>query len=136
VDYKLELVTVPVADVDRAKSFYVESLGFGLDVDFSAGDDFRVVQCTPPGSACSIALMRNVDAAGSLQGLQLVVTDMDAALADLRARGANVSEPFHFSEGSQQPGPHPNRGDYETFASFNDPDGNGWLLQEVPSRAQ
>ena len=135
MDYKLELIVVPVADVDRAKSFYVDAVGFGLDVDFSVGDDFRVVQLTPQGSACSVALMRNADAAGSLQGLHLVVTDMDAALADLRARGVDVREPYHFEEGGQTSGADPARRDYGTFASFNDPDGNGWLLQEVRSRA-
>jgi catechol 2,3-dioxygenase-like lactoylglutathione lyase family enzyme len=133
MDMKLELVVIPVSDVDRAKSFYAEQVGFGLDVDHSAGEDFRVVQLTPPGSACSIALMRN-DAAGSLQGLQLVVRDALAAREELVGRGVEVSEPFHFAEGAQQPGPHPGRGDYETFVSFQDPDGNGWTLQEVPSR--
>lgn len=133
MDMRLEVVVVPVSDVDRAKSFYADQVGFGLDVDHSAGEDFRVVQLTPPGSACSIALMRN-DAAGSLQGLQLVVRDALAARQALTGRGVEVSEPFHFVEGAQQPGPHPDRGDYETFVSFQDPDGNGWTLQEVPSR--
>jgi catechol 2,3-dioxygenase-like lactoylglutathione lyase family enzyme len=130
VDWKLELIVVPVADVDRAKAFYMEGAGFGLDVDHSAGD-FRVVQLTPPGSACSIALMRNPEAAGSLQGLHLVVADIDAARGELSARGVEASEPFHFAEGGQQPGPDPQRRAYNSFVTFKDPDGNAWLVQEV-----
>jgi catechol 2,3-dioxygenase-like lactoylglutathione lyase family enzyme len=130
VDLKLELIVVPVSDVDRAKAFYMDNTGFGLDVDHRAGEDFRVVQLTPPGSACSISLMRN-DAAGSLQGLHLVVSDIDAAHAQLSARGAEPSEIFHFGEGGQVPGPDPDRRDYGSFLTFSDPDGNGWLVQEV-----
>jgi catechol 2,3-dioxygenase-like lactoylglutathione lyase family enzyme len=133
VDWKLELIVVPVSDVDRAKAFYVDAAGFGLDVDHRAGEDFRVVQLTPPGSACSIALMRN-EAAGSLQGLHLVVKDIEAARAELLQRGVAVSEPYHFGESGQGPGLHPDRTDYGTYLSFEDPDGNGWLVQEVPSR--
>ncbi|HWS47408.1 MAG TPA: VOC family protein [Acidimicrobiia bacterium] len=128
---KLELVTVPVTDVDRAKAFYADQAGFTVDVDFRAGDEFRVVQLTPPGSACSIALMRNNNAAGSLQGLHLIVSDIDAARAELSGRGADVSDLFHFESGVQLPGPDPQRSDYGTFCSFADPDGNGWLIQEV-----
>ncbi|HEX6492473.1 MAG TPA: VOC family protein [Candidatus Dormibacteraeota bacterium] len=131
MDWKLELIVVPVSDVDRAKAFYMEQAGFGLDVDHSAGEDFRIVQLTPPGSACSITLMRNTGAAGSLNGLHLVVTDIDAARTELVGRGAEVSEVFHFGEGGQQPGPDPERRDYNSFLSFRDPDGNGWLVQEV-----
>jgi catechol 2,3-dioxygenase-like lactoylglutathione lyase family enzyme len=131
MDWKLELLVVPVSDVDRAKDFYLDKLGFGLDVDHRAGDDFRVVQLTPPGSACSITLMRNTEAPGSLQGLHLVVRDLDAARSELVARGADVSEIFHFGPGGQQPGPDPERSDYGSFLSFSDPDGNGWLVQEV-----
>jgi len=132
VDFKLELITVPVSDVDRARDFYVENAGFNLDVDFSAGDDFRVVQLTPPGSACSIVIMRNTDgAAGSLQGLQLVVADIDAARAELIGRGTEASDVFHFEAGVRTPGYGPERADYETFFSFSDPDGTGWLVQEV-----
>jgi predicted enzyme related to lactoylglutathione lyase len=131
VDWKLELVVVPVADVDRAKAFYMEQAGFQLDVDHRAGEDFRVVQLSPPGSACSIALMRNTQAPGSVQGLHLVVADIDAARAELTARGVEVSDVFHFDAGGQQPGPDPQRGDYNSFLSFTDPDGNGWLVQEV-----
>jgi catechol 2,3-dioxygenase-like lactoylglutathione lyase family enzyme len=131
VDWKLELVVVPVSDVDRAKTFYIEQAGFNLDVDHRAGDDFRVVQLTPPGSACSIALMRNTEAAGSLQGLHLVVPDIDAARAELVERGTDVSEIYHFEEGRQVPGPDPQRSDHGSFLSFSDPDGNGWLVQEV-----
>ena len=131
MDWKLELVTVPVADVDRAKAFYGEQMGFHVDVDFSAGDDFRVVQLTPPGSASSIALMRNSDAPGTLQGIHLVVDDIEAAHAELVGRGVEASEPFHFDAGQQVPGIHTERGDYESFFSVADPDGNGWLVQEV-----
>ncbi|MCW2613079.1 MAG: Glyoxalase/bleomycin resistance protein/dioxygenase [Frankiales bacterium] len=129
MDYRLELVVVPVSDVDRAKAFY-ERAGFRVDVDHRAGEDFRVVQLTPPGSDCSVSLMRNDAAAGSLQGLHLVVTDLEAALADLRSRGVEVSEPFHFSQDGQSAGLHPERADFGSFASFSDPDGTGWLLQE------
>ncbi len=131
MDWKLELIVVPVSDVDRAKAFYVENLGFRLDVDFSGGGDFRVVQLTPPGSGCSITLMGNPESAGSLQGLHLVVSDVDAARAELVERGAEVSEPFHFEAEGQVPGPDPRRSDHATFLSFSDPDGNGWLVQEV-----
>jgi hypothetical protein len=117
--------------VDRAKTFYLDRAGFGLDVDHRAGEDFRVVQLTPPGSACSIALMRNPERAGAVHGLHLVVPDAEAARAELAARGLDVSEPFHFDAGGQRPGPHPERQSYGTFLSFSDPDGNGWLVQEV-----
>jgi catechol 2,3-dioxygenase-like lactoylglutathione lyase family enzyme len=131
VDWKLELVVVPVSDIDVAKAFYLEQAGFGLDVDHRAGENFRVVQLTPPGSACSITLMRNAEAAGSLNGLHLVVIDIEAARAELVERGADVSDIFHFEEGAQVPGPDPARADYGSFLTFSDPDGNGWLIQEV-----
>jgi predicted enzyme related to lactoylglutathione lyase len=131
VDWKLELVVLPVADVDRAKAFYMEKVGFNLDVDHRAGEDFRVVQLTPPGSACSITLMRNTEAPGSVQGLHLVVADIEAARAELIERGADVGEIFHFEAGGQVPGPDPQRSNYGSFLSFNDPDGNGWQVQEV-----
>ena len=134
MDLKLELVIVPVSDVDRAKTFYVDHVGFACDVDHRAGEDFRIVQLTPPGSACSVTLMRNPDAAGSVQGLHLVVTDLEAARAELVGRGVDVSEPFHFGEAGQQPGLHPGRVDHGSFAQFSDPDGTGWLLQEVGRR--
>jgi predicted enzyme related to lactoylglutathione lyase len=130
MDYRLELIVVPVSDVDRAKAFYLDNVGFRLDTDFSAGD-FRVVQLTPPGSDCAISLMRNDAAAGSLNGLHLVVTDIEAARAELLERGVKVGDVFHFADGGQQPGPDPQRRDYGSFASFADPDGTGWLLQEV-----
>jgi catechol 2,3-dioxygenase-like lactoylglutathione lyase family enzyme len=132
MDWKIEQIVVPVADVDRAKAFYA-AVGFNVDVDHSAGEDFRVVQLTPTGSGCSIALMKN-EAAGSLQGLHLVVRDIEAALSQLRDAGVASSDLFHFVEGVQTDGPGPNRADYETFLSFSDPDGNSWLVQEVPSR--
>jgi catechol 2,3-dioxygenase-like lactoylglutathione lyase family enzyme len=134
VDWKFELVVLPVADVDRAKAFYMDRAGFRLDVDHRAGEDFRVVQLTPPGSVCSVTLMRNADSAGTVQGLHLVVQDIEAARAELVGRGAEVSELFHFDAGGQQPGAAPGRGDYATFMAFSDPDGNGWVVQEVPSR--
>jgi catechol 2,3-dioxygenase-like lactoylglutathione lyase family enzyme len=133
VDWKLELIVVPVADVDRAKDFYLDRAGFELLVDHSAGEDFRVVQLTPPGSACSIAVMKSEERAGSVQGLHLIVADVDAARAELTGRGVEVSEVFHFEEGGQTPGPDPERRSYNSFASFADPDANGWLVQEVRS---
>jgi catechol 2,3-dioxygenase-like lactoylglutathione lyase family enzyme len=137
VDFKLELVVVPVSDVDRAKAFYADKLGFTVDVDHRAGDTFRVVQLTPPGSACSITIGTGVSqvAPGTYQGLHLVVTDIEAARAWLVERGAEVSEPFHFGAEGQTPGVHPERGNYETFLSLSDPDGNGWLVQEVGHNA-
>ena len=135
MDWKLELVVVPVSDIDRAKSFYLDNVGFNLDVDHRAGEDFRVVQLTPPGSACSVTLMRNIAAPGSLRGLHLVVEDIDAARAELLERGVGASELFHFAEGGQTPGPDPQRQSYNTFCSFEDPDGNTWLVQEVKREA-
>ncbi|MBA2554656.1 MAG: VOC family protein [Geodermatophilaceae bacterium] len=133
MDWTLELVVIPVSDVDRAKSFYTEKLGFNLDVDHKASDAFRVVQLTPPGSACSIAIGTGItDAApGSYRGLHLIVPDIDAAHAELSGRDVAVSEPFHFGPEGQAPGPHPGRDNYGTFLTFNDPDGNSWLVQEV-----
>jgi catechol 2,3-dioxygenase-like lactoylglutathione lyase family enzyme len=131
MDMKLELIVVPVADVDQAKAFYSEKAGFHVDVDFRAGEDFRIVQLTPPGSACSITIMKNTEAAGSLQGLQLVVSDIDAARAELVDRGVDASDLFHFESGGRVAGPDPSRADYGSFLSFSDPDGNGWLVQEV-----
>jgi catechol 2,3-dioxygenase-like lactoylglutathione lyase family enzyme len=133
VDWKLEVVLVPVSDVDRAKAFYMEQAGFNLDVDHRAGEDFRVVQLTPPGSACSITFGVGITKAepGSIQGLHLVVSDIDAARAELLERGTAAGEIFHFESGSQAPGPHPERSDYGSFLSFSDPDGNSWLVQEV-----
>ncbi|HEY2765592.1 MAG TPA: VOC family protein [Pseudonocardiaceae bacterium] len=131
MEWKLEVVVVPVADMDRAKTFYTENVGFTVDVDFRAGEDFRVVQLTPPGSACSITIMRNTAAAGSLQGLHLTVSDIDAARAELVERGTTVSEVFHYGPDGQAPGHDPDRRDYGSYLSFTDPDGNGWLIQEV-----
>jgi predicted enzyme related to lactoylglutathione lyase len=133
VDWKLELVLLPVADVDRAKTFYMEQAGFNLDVDHRAGDEFRVVQLTPPGSACSISIGKGITEAepGSVQGLHLVVADIEAARAELAGRGVDVSEVFHFESGGRAPGPDPERRDYGSFLSFSDPDGNSWVVQEV-----
>ncbi|HEX6424637.1 MAG TPA: VOC family protein [Acidimicrobiales bacterium] len=136
MDLELELIVLPVADVDRAKAFY-EKAGFRLDVDHRAGDDFRVVQLTPPGSACSISVGRGISEAapGSVQGLHLVVTDIEAARDELAGRGVEISEIFHFGPEGRAPGPDPQRSDYGSFATLSDPDGNGWLLQEVRQRA-
>jgi len=131
VDWKLELIVVPATDVDRAKAFYVEQVGFEVLVDHSAGEDFRVVQLNPPGSACAIAVMRQPERAGSVRGLHLIVTDLDAARTELLGRGVAADGPFHFTERGQTPGPDPQRRDYNSFLSFEDPDGNGWLVQEV-----
>jgi catechol 2,3-dioxygenase-like lactoylglutathione lyase family enzyme len=132
MDYKLELVLIPVSDVDRAKAFYTENAGFNLDVDHRAGDDFRVVQLTPPGSASSIAIGIGITDAtpGSVRGTHLVVSDIEAARADLVARAVDVSEIRHPESGAWKTGPDPQRTDYNSFADFKDPDGNTWVLQE------
>ncbi len=132
MDMKLELVLVPVSDVDRAKTFYTENVGFNLDVDHRAGDEFRVVQMTPPGSACSISIGIGItDAApGSVRGTHLVVSDIEAARASLVGRGVDVSEIRHLESGKWVPGPDPEHRDYGSFADFRDPDGNTWVLQE------
>jgi catechol 2,3-dioxygenase-like lactoylglutathione lyase family enzyme len=133
VDMKLELIVVPVSDVDRAKAFYAEKAGFTVDVDHRAGESFRVVQLTPRGSACSITIGVGLSpvAPGTYQGLHLVVDDIEAAHAELRGRGLDISEPFHFGPQGQTAGLHPERSDYGSYLSFSDPDGNGWLVQEV-----
>jgi catechol 2,3-dioxygenase-like lactoylglutathione lyase family enzyme len=135
MDLKLELVLIPVSDVDRAKAFYTENVGFNLDVDTSPTEGFRVVQMTPPGSACSITVGTGLtDAApGSYRGSHLVVTDIEAARAELVERGVEVSEIRHFDreKGEWQPGVDPDHADYGSFADFSDPDGNTWVLQEV-----
>jgi catechol 2,3-dioxygenase-like lactoylglutathione lyase family enzyme len=142
VDTKLEVVVIPVSDVDRAKRFY-EGLGWRLDADFSAGDDWRGMQLTPPGSPCSIIFGKGVTTAvpGSAQGLFLIVSDIQAARADLIEHGVDVSDVFHFEGGlrvsgtkGRVPGPDPEGHSYRSWASFSDPDGNGWLLQEVKTR--
>ena len=132
MDMKLELVVLPVSDVDRAKAFY-EMVGFRLDVDHRGGESFRVVQLTPPGSACSIAVGLGITQAtpGSARGLHLVVTDIEAAHAELAGRGVPISDPFHFGPQGQAPGVDPERRSYGSFAQFEDPDGNVWLVQEV-----
>ena len=137
MNLKLELVVVPVSDVDRAVDFYSDKLGFRIDVDHKAGDNFRVVQLTPPGSACSISVGVGISSVepGTYQGLHLVVEDIEEAIAQLSAKGVELGEPFHFGESGQAPGLAPNRADYGSFAQFSDPDGNGWLLQEVRRRA-
>jgi len=133
MEWKFELVPIPVSDVDRAKAFYTEKVGFEEDLDHSTGEEFRVVQLTPPGSACSIALGTGIVGTppGSVQGLQLVVSDIDAARAELLERGAEVSGVQHFDGSAWRPG---GGGDWNSFAFFSDPDGNGWVLQQSPGR--
>ena|SRR5579863_4534533 len=133
MDWKLQVVILPVSDMDRAKTFYMEKAGFVLDVDHRAGEDFRVIQLTPPGSACSVTLMRNADAAGSVQGLHLIVDDIEAARTEITGRGAEVSDFFHFGAGGQEPGLDPQRARFGSYFSFGDPDGNGWMVQEAPA---
>jgi len=136
VDFKLELVLVPVTDVDRAKAFYVDKAGFRLDVDHKAGDDFRVVQMTPPGSECSISIGTGITPSepGSAKGLHLIVTDIEAASAELLKRGVEVSDIKHMGAAGWEPGRHPEGLSYGSFADFADPDGNTWVLQEVTER--
>ena len=148
VDMKLEIVIIPVSDVDRAKEFYGR-LGWRLDADFAASDDFRVIQFTPPGSGCSVIFGKNVTPAapGSAQGLYLIVSDIEAARSELLGRGVEIGEIFHEPGGGyagpDEPylfgrlrvsGPDPERRSYRSFASFSDPDGNGWLFQEITTR--
>ena len=134
IDMKLEVVTLPVSDVGRAKRFY-QSLGWRLDADIAVGDAFRVVQLTPTQSACSVAFGKGVTTGepGSVQRLILAVDDIDAARADLVSRGIEISGLFHLA-GGPVPGPDPEGRSYQTYASFSDPDGNGWLLQEIKTR--
>jgi catechol 2,3-dioxygenase-like lactoylglutathione lyase family enzyme len=133
VDYKLELVLIPVSDVDRAKKFYLEQAGFVLIVDTPIGEDMRVVQAVPPGSACAIGFGTGLTSAapGAAQGLHLVVPDILAARAELVERGIAVSVVRHLEDGTWVDGPHPERENYQSFADFTDPDGNIWILQEV-----
>src|SRR3990170_427657 len=133
MDFKLELVLIPVADVDRAKEFYVEKCGFNLDVDHQPNEEFRVVQMTPPGSACSFTFGIGITEApaGSYRGTHLVVIDIEGARAELAGRGVEVSEIRHMTPEGWQPGPDPAHQDYNSFADFADPDGNTWVLQEV-----
>jgi catechol 2,3-dioxygenase-like lactoylglutathione lyase family enzyme len=147
VDMKFEIVVLPVSDVDRAKEFYAK-LGWRLDADYAHEDDFRVIQFTPPGSGCSVIFGKNVTAAapGSAQGLYLIVSDIEAARAELLSRDVEVSEVFHSDGvygGTDEPylfgrvrvsGPDPEHRTYRSFASFRDPDGNGWLFQELTTR--
>jgi catechol 2,3-dioxygenase-like lactoylglutathione lyase family enzyme len=136
MDYKLELVLLPVSDVDRAKAFY-EGLGFNLDVDHHASDNFRVIQFTPQGSACSIAFGIGISTAepGSVSGLHLIVTDITAAHTELSERGAEVSDIRHMTPEGWKPGVDPDHVRYNSFADFADPDGNTWVLQEVDHEA-
>ena len=129
MDYKLELIPIPVADVDRAKAFYSDRVGFVVDVDHQPSEEFRIVQLTPPGSGCSIMVGKGTitTAPGSVQGLQLVVEDIEAAHAELRARGLDIGPIRHFEDGEWFDG---KGGRWNSFAFFDDPDGNGWALQE------
>jgi catechol 2,3-dioxygenase-like lactoylglutathione lyase family enzyme len=138
MDFKYELTVIPVSDVDRAKEFYADKLGFNVDVDHRAGDVFRVVQLTPPGSAASITIGKGMPQGepGSYMGMHLVVEDLPTARELLVGRGVDVSEPFHFGPEGQAAGMHPERLSYGSFATFSDPDGNAWLLQEVTERSR
>ncbi|MDQ3783424.1 MAG: VOC family protein [Actinomycetota bacterium] len=132
MDWKLEVVTIPVTDVDRAKRFYSEQVGFVVDLDTRISDEVRLVQLTPPGSACSIHLNTGLDMSpGSVQGLQLVVLDIEAARAELVERGMEVSPVQHMDDGIWIEG---RGGGWNSFVFFSDPDGNGWVLQERPAR--
>jgi len=148
VAMNFEIVVIPVSDVDRAKKFY-GNLGWRLDADYDNGQDFRVIQFTPPGSGCSVIFGKNITAAapGSPQGMYLIVSDIAAARAELLGRGVQISDVFHDAGGGyagpDQPylfgrlrvsGPDPEHRSYRSFASFSDPDGNGWLLQEITTR--
>ncbi len=143
MEMRLEVVVVPVSDVDKAKGFY-QGLGWRLDADVVGDDDFRVVQLTPPGSACSIIFGNGVTSAapGSADGLQLVVSDIEAARAELAGHGVEVSEVFHDTGGvfhhagsvARAPGPAPDRKSYGSYLSFRDVDGNGWFVQEITTR--
>ena len=134
MDWKLEIVVVPVTDVDRAKRFYSEQVGFAVDHDTKISDDMHIVQLTPPGSGCSIAVGKGIVevemAAGSVQGLQLVVPDIQAARAQLLARGVEVSPVQHYEGPDRVDGPG---GRWNSFVFFSDPDGNGWTVQERPA---
>jgi catechol 2,3-dioxygenase-like lactoylglutathione lyase family enzyme len=134
--YRIEALTLPVADVDRAKAFYAQA-GWHLDVDTEPAPGMRVVQFTPPGSDCSITFgvgMGEQSEPGSYRATYLVVSDIEPAHRELRERGIPVSDIFHYGPGGQAPGPDPEHRDYWSYATFADPDGNTWLLQEVPSR--
>jgi catechol 2,3-dioxygenase-like lactoylglutathione lyase family enzyme len=148
IDMKFEIVVIPVSDVDRTKRFY-DGLGWRLDADFAAGDDYRVIQFTPPGSGCSVIFGKNVTPAapGSAQGLYLIVSDIEVARNELLGRGVAISEIFHAADGvyagtdesflfgrHRVSGPDPEHRSYRSFASFKDPDGNGWLFQEITTR--
>jgi catechol 2,3-dioxygenase-like lactoylglutathione lyase family enzyme len=139
MDWKLEVIIVPVSDVERARAFYVDTLGFTLDTDFAPHDRFRVVQVTPPGSACSMIFGTGLGgdmSAGQLKGTHLVVDDIEAAHAFLEERGVASTGPQHFLDGQMTPGVEPNRADYGTFIYFDDPDGNSWAVQEVRQHAR
>jgi catechol 2,3-dioxygenase-like lactoylglutathione lyase family enzyme len=131
MDWKLEVIVVPVSDVDRSKKFYADKLGFTVDVDHRDGD-FRVVQVTPPGSACSITFGSGINPSepGSLGGLQITVSDIEEAHRTLTERGVEASEIQHFVHGTPEPGPDPDRAPFNSFVFFKDPDGNSWAIQE------
>ncbi|SES36615.1 glyoxalase superfamily protein [Actinokineospora terrae] len=138
MDWQLQVVVVPVSDVDRAKEFYADKLGFRVDNDFRAGEHFRVVQVTPPGSACSITFGKGMGDGepGSVKGCHLVVTDIVAAGKQLDAAGVEHSGPQHFVDGVMTPGPDPENRDYGSFIFFADPDGNAWAVQQVVTPAR
>lgn len=134
MDMRIEVVIIPVNDLQRAKEFY-EQAGFVCDTDHEPNEHFRIVQLTPPGSMCSIIIGKGMPQgpAGTVHGTYLVVEDLPAAVEDLAGRGVDVGEPFHFGPGGQTPGLDPERQPYGSFATFADPDGNTWLVQEIPA---
>ncbi|MEZ0075466.1 catechol 2,3-dioxygenase-like lactoylglutathione lyase family enzyme [Planotetraspora sp. GP83] len=144
MDMKLEVVVLPVSDADRAKDFYTRQLGFRLDADLPINDGYRIIQVTPPGSACSIIFGDGLTDAepGTVQGLHLIVSDIEQAHKELAGLGVDVTGPFHDATGAFHQagetgrimGPHPQRASYGSFASFDDPDGNRWFLQEITQR--
>jgi len=147
MNFKLEVIQIPVSNIDRAKKFYQEKLGFRLDADFDLAGyekllgfkppfppDFRVVQLTPPGSACSIQFGRSTAKPGSAEGMYLVTEDLEAACAELAGRGVEVTQPYHLSQKGITPGVHPEHQSYGSFANFKDPDGNNWTIQEIRQR--
>ncbi|MDI1464045.1 VOC family protein [Catellatospora sp. KI3] len=149
MDLKFEAVVIPVSDVDRAKAFYADTLGWREDIDYSAAsygeaigfrnpgaDSYRIIQLTPPGSACSIHIGKGVSRAepGSFKNMHLVTSDLEATREDLVKRGVAVSEPFHFGPEGRTPGLEPSRADYSSYLTFDDPDGNTWVVQEIVKR--
>jgi catechol 2,3-dioxygenase-like lactoylglutathione lyase family enzyme len=137
MDWKLELIVIPVSDIDTAKDFYVEKMGFSVLMDIQLNPEWRLIHLFPPGSKCGIAIGNAMTDAppGSSKGMHLMVEDAQRAYEELAGRGVDVNGPYHFVDGAQTPGLHPSRGPFETFLDLADPDGNVWVVQEVPANA-